>query len=98
LRRVEVLLQACAQALLGVQGGLRPSVVELSGLPRVALLAELALKRGALGAGVLAGDTRRGWGARLVLPVTRREGVRLADGVGVADPAVNPVDADLAAT
>src|SRR5450755_4203657 len=53
LRRVEVLLQAGAQALLGVQGGLCPSVVKLGGLPRVALLAELALKRGVLGSGVL---------------------------------------------
>ncbi|MGO9959153.1 MAG: hypothetical protein ACLP50_24825, partial [Solirubrobacteraceae bacterium] len=40
---------------------------------------------------LFAGDTRRGWGARLVLSVTWRKGVLLADGVGVADPAVNPV-------
>src|SRR5450755_1019361 len=70
LCRVEVLLQACAQALLGVQGGLCPSVVKLGGLPRVALLAELALKRGALCAGVLldaVSPVNGGLGARVGL-------------------------------
>src|SRR5450755_114793 len=88
LRRVEVLLQACAQALLGVQGGLCPSVVELGGLPRVALLAELALKRGVLGSGVLldaVGPVNGGLGARVGLL-----GAPLGGGGPAARPARRP--------
>ncbi len=49
LRGGEILLQLGAQALFGVERGLCAAVLELGGLARVPLRAELSLERRALG-------------------------------------------------